>query len=260
MKRGIFVVGAVVIIVFIGWAHFLAVTFAESPSSAIVLNEKLSIYRDAQNRFEFSYPANFGIPTSDIRSDMPGGDSGEAFFFPQFSHGFRNGKVVLEGDVVVRSGRAWVSGALGGLYDPILVGGFISVFPPVLQKKLFELAENLTIPNFCNELSKAEHIAIDDPALADLSGERKQAVIELDQMRNLDPKVITCKIFGDTVVFDKQVLARFGKFSNIQHIYGAIRFMNGLFTSVQFIRITREPPSEKLLETMTKVVQSFKLL
>lgn len=261
MKRGSFIVVAFVIIVFIGWAHFLATTFAESPSSETTLNEKWIIYRDVQNRFEFSYPANFGIPTFDIRVDMPGGDSGEAFFFPQFSHGFSNGKVVLEGDFVVRSGRMWVSAqALGGLYDPIAVGGVIEVFPPVLQKKLFELAENLTMSDFCNELSKTEHIAIDDSALADLSGERKQAVIELDRMRNLDPKVITCKILGDTVVFDKQVLAQFGKFSSIQHIYGAIRFMKGPFTSVQFIRITNEPPSDELLETMAKVVQSFKLL
>jgi len=260
MKRGIFVVGAVIIIVFIGWAHFLPATFAESSSSETVLNEKWSIFRDAQNRFEFSYPANFGTPIFDIKVDVSGDDSGEAFFFPQFSHGVSNGKVVLEGDFVVRSGRVWVGAqALGGLYDPISVGGFISAFPPILQKKLFELAEGLTMSNFCDELSKTEHIAIDDPSLVDLSGERKQAVIELDRMRNLNPKVITCKISGDTVVFDKQVLAQFGEFSGIQHIYGAIRFMKGPFTSVQFIRITCEPPSDELLEIMAKVVQSFKL-
>ncbi|MCX5704269.1 MAG: hypothetical protein NT066_07260 [Candidatus Omnitrophica bacterium] len=226
-----------------------------------VSDEKWDVYRDPESRFEFSYPANFGIPTPDIRVDMPDGDSGEMFFFPQFSHGFSNGKIVLEGDFVVRSGRVWVGAqALGGLYDPMTLSALIDTFPPALQEKLFEQARNLTNSNFCSELSKAEHITIDNPALVNLSSDRKQAVIELDRMRNLDPKVITCQILDDTVIFDKQVLAQFGKFSSIQHIYGAVRFLKGNFTSVQFIRITHEPPTEKLLETMTKVVQSFKPL
>lgn len=246
-------------IIFIGGV--LPMTAISETQSGSVLDEKLDIYRDSEHRFEFSYPVNFGIPRKGYRDDMPGGDLGEEIFFPQFSYGLHNGEIVNGGVLVVRSGRVWVGvQALGGLYDSVLVGGVIDEFSLALRKKIFDQAENLTISNFCNELCKAEHITINDPALVGLSDERKQATIELDRTRNLNPKVITCKVLGDIVVFDKQILTQSGKYGNIQHIYGAIRFMKGPFTSVQFIRITHEPPSEKLLETMTKVVQSFKLL
>lgn len=259
MKRSIFssIIIALVIVIFAGLTYFLIEPFASDE----VLNEEWSIYRDVQNRFEFSYPANFGIAIPDIRVDMPDGDLGEMFFFPQFSHGFRNGKIVLEGGLVARFGRTWVGAqALGGLYDPILAGGLIDNFPVAVQERLRSQAENLTISNFCSELSKSEHISIDDSVFNNVTHEQRQAIIGLDRMRNLNPEVIVCKTSDYIVVFHKKVVAQFGQVRNIQHIYGAIGFLNDSFTSVQFIRITSDSLTKELLETMTKVVRSFKVL
>ncbi|MBU2541695.1 MAG: hypothetical protein KJ593_07310 [Candidatus Omnitrophica bacterium] len=263
MKRRIFIdiVIAFVLIVFIGLVHFLAVAFAESPFSKTASNEKWSIYRDTQNRFEFSYPVSFGIPKNVDNVDMPGGDSGEAIFFPQFSYGLHKGKSVLWGTLVVRSGRTWVGAqALGGLYDPIAVGLFIDMFPVAIQERLRSQVENLTISNFCSELSKSEHISIDDSVLNNVTPEQKQVITGLDSNGNLNPKVIICNVLGDMIIFHKEAVFESGLVSSLRQIYGAIRFLKGHFSSVQFIRITRDPPDEELLETMAKIVQSFKVL
>jgi hypothetical protein len=218
-------------------------------------------YRDLQNRFRFSYPAGFGTPRSDNRMDMPDSDLGETIFFPNFSYGLRHGKQVLEGNLVIRSGRVWVNAqALGGLYDPTSVGALIDAFPTVLQEKLRKQASNLTTVNFCNELSKEVHISINDSSLSNLTLQQKKAITQLDRMRNLEPKVISCKVLGDTVIFHKKIIAKFGQFSNPQHIYGAISFRKGVYSSVQFIRITTDPPNDKLLDTMAEVVRSFEEL
>ncbi|MBU2540676.1 MAG: hypothetical protein KJ593_02140 [Candidatus Omnitrophica bacterium] len=259
MKRRIFIdtVIALLIIVFVGFACFLT----EPLVSGAALNEEWSVYRDASNRFEFSYPVSFGIPRKDIRTDMPDGDSGEMILFPEFSHGLCNGKIILGGDLELRSGRVWVGmQALGGLYDPIAVGGFIDMFPIAIQERLRSQAENLTISNFCSELSKSKHISIDDSVLNNVTPEQKQVIIGLDSHGNLNPKVITCNVLGDTIIFHKEAVFESGLVSSLRQIYGVIRFLKGPFSSVQFIRITRDPPDEELLETMAKIVQSFKVL
>ena len=218
-------------------------------------------YRDLENRFRFSYPTDFGTPRKDNIIDMPDGDTGETIFFPNFSYGLRFGKQVLEGNLVIRSGRVWVNAqALGGLYDPISVGALIDAFPPILQEKLRKQAANLTTANFCNQLSKEEHIAINDPSLSNMTPHQKKAITQLDKMRNLESNVISCKVLGNIVIFHKKSVAKFGQFSNTQHIYGAISFRKGVFSSVQFIRITNDPPKDKLLDIMAEVVRSFEEL
>ena len=219
------------------------------------------IYSDPQNRFIFSYPADFGVPRSDIRLDMPEGDLGESIYFPDFSHGFRQGKTILEGNFVIRRGRIWVGAqALGGLYDPIVLGALIDTFPSALQDKLRKQADSLTAINFADELQKQEHIRIDDPSLDGLSSQQKQAIIQLDKMRNSNPKLISCEVINNTVIFHKKVVAKFGQLNKSQHVYGAIAFHKGFFSSVQLIRITNDPPDDKLLEIMAEVVRSFEEL
>lgn len=217
------------------------------------------VYQDLQNRFMFSYPTEFGIPRNDNRMDMPEGDTGETIFFPNFSYGIRQGKQILEGNLVIRTGRVWVNAqALGGLYDPTSVGALIDAFPTALQEKLRNQVASLTIADFCNELPKEEHISINDPSLSNMTIQQKKAITQLDQMRNLEPKVISCKVLGNIVIFHKKIVAKFGQFSNPQHIYGAISFRKGVFSSVLLIRITTDPPQDKLLDTMAEVVRSFK--
>ncbi len=245
---------------------FVIATFIIVSLSVLYMGESKAqndweVYQDLQNRFRFSYPTGFGTPRKDNRMDMPDGDTGETIFFPSFSYGIRHGKQVLEGNLVIRSGRVWVNAqALGGLYDPTCIRALIDTFPPDLQEKLRKQAASLTTANFCNELSKDEHISINDPSLSNMTIQQKKAITQLDRMRNLEPKVISCKVLGNIVIFHKKIVAKFGQFSNPQHIYGAISFRKGVFSSVQFIRITTDSPNDKLLDTMAEVVRSFEEL
>ncbi len=240
-------------------ATFIIIIFSGLSMGESKVQNGWETYRDLENRFRFSYPTGFGTPRKDNRMDMPDSDTGETIFFPNFSYGIRNGKQVLEGNLVIRSGRVWVNAqALGGLYDPISVGALIDTFPAVFQEKLLKQAASLTITNFCNELSKDEHISINDTSLSNMTLQQKKAITQLDRMRNLEPKIISCRVLDNIVTFHKKVVAKFGQFSNPQHIYGAISFRNGVFSSVQFIRITTNPPNDKLLDAMAEVVRSFK--
>ncbi len=222
--------------------------------------EEWKIYIDPQGRFEFSYPQEFGTPAPDIRVDMPGGDKGELIKFPEFSYGLRGGKIILEGCLVVRSGRTWVGAqALGGFYDPIIAGGLIEAFPPTIKSKIQSLAENINVNNFCAELAKPEHIKADDPDLQELAPEIKQVVIGLDSMGNLHPRVFSCVTSADTVVFHKQAVFQSGQVTSLRQIYGAVRFLKWPFSSVQLIRISVDPPSKEMLDTMLRIVNSFKV-
>ncbi len=217
-------------------------------------------YIDPQGRFEFSYPQEFGTPAPDIRVDMPGGDKGQMLKFPEFSYGLRGGKIILEGCLVIRSGRTWVGAqALGGLYDPIIAGSFISAFPIKIKDKMQSLAENISINNFCSELAKPEHIKASDPVFQDISPEIKQVVIGVDSMSNLNPKVISCTASSNTVVFHKQAVFQSGEVTSLRQIYGAVRFLKWPFSSVQLIRISADPPSKEMLDTMLRIVNSFKV-
>ncbi len=215
-------------------------------------------YYDQQERFKFSYPESFGETSADIREDMPGADTGETIHFSRFSYGGMNGGKVQEGDLVIRKGRVWVSAqALGGLYDPVMLGSMIQVFPVSLQEKLRQEAETLSVSNFCERLSAYDHISAHDPSLSRLDPQRKQAVLDMDHAMKKDIRVARCEVDGDTVVFHKEVVASVGAFEFRQHIYGAVRFLSGAFSSVQLIRITLEAPKDQVLEDMRKVVQSF---
>ena len=217
------------------------------------------VYTDPQGRFEFSYPQEFGTPVPDIRVDMPGGDKGELIKFPEFSYGLRGGKIILEGCLVIRAGRTWVQAqALGGLYDPIIAGGLIGAFPPKIKDKIQSLAENINVNNFCSELSKPEHIRADDPDMQELAPEINQVVTGVDSMGNLNPKVISCTTSANTVVFHKQAVFQSGQVTSMRQIYGAVRFLKWPFSSVQLIRISADAPSKELLDTMLRIVNSFK--
>ncbi len=219
-------------------------------------------YRDQRLGFEFSYPPIFGTPGPGTGRDVPGTkDMGHAIRFSEFSSGIRDGMIYLEGEVVVTSGRPWVAAqALGGVHDSLTLGAFIEVLSEPLRAHLLEHASTPNVVNFCAELTEEGHLDPDHPSLASLPTAQREAILELARLRNLNPQVARCQVSGDTVVFLKQATFRSGSVESRQNIYGAIRFLEKPYSSVQLIRITVNQPADQLLGIMASVVDSFKAL
>lgn len=219
-------------------------------------------YRGERLGFKFSYPPIFGTPEPGTGRDVPGtGDMGYAVRFSDFSSGIRDGIIYLEGEVVVTSGRPWVAAqALGGVHDSLTMGAFIDVLSEPPRAHLLEHASALNAVNFCAELAKDRHLDPDHPALASLPTAQREAILDLDRLRNHNPQVARCQVSGDTVTFLKQATFRAGSVESRQNIYGAIRFLEKPYSSVQLIRITVNQPADQLLGVMATVVDSFETL
>ena len=211
-------------------------------------------YIDAQNRFSFSYPPTFGKPSQGSNNGF--GDRVVAVRFSDFSSGVQNGKIVLGGEAALTKGFVVVDvQALGGLYDSIA----LEIFPDTLRNNIIANLPTLTTANFCGELSKEQHIDLKKPVFASLSQQQKDAIINMDKTRNINPQVIRCDVTGDTVTFHKEVTFEAGQVKSRQNIYGAIRFLKSPFSSFQLIRAIVEKPSQEELGTMTSVVNSLEL-
>src|SRR5262249_20074649 len=90
--------------------------------------------------------------------------------------------------------------AVGGLYD----GPTLEIFPDPLRSVIISLVPRLTAANFCQALAQPTHLDPGVPELAKLPAAQRQAVGQVDMMRNANPHVVSCMSNGDTVVFDKE--------------------------------------------------------
>ena len=237
------------------------------PNTSVNVNPNIDTsdwepYHDELVGFEFKYPPAFGMPSNGTGRDLPGTrDRGYAVRFLEFSSGIREGIIYLEGEVVVTSGRPWVAAqALGSLHDSLTMGAFIGVLPEPLRDHLLDHIRDLNPANFCVELAQEQHLDPSHPALASLLPAQQDALLELDKLRNENPKVVHCDVSGDSVSFLKRATFRSGTVESRQYIYGAIRFVEEPFSSIQIIRITIDQPKEELLTTMASVVNSFQTL
>ena len=210
-------------------------------------------YTDPQNRFSFSYPPTFGTPSQGTNDGF--GDRVAAVRFSEFSSGMQNGKIVLGGELALTKGFVLVDiQALGGLYDSIT----LEVFPDTLRNNILSNLPALTTANFCGELAKEQHIDLSKSVFASLNQQQKSAIVEMDQTRNIDPKVIRYDVVGDIITFHKEATFEAGQIKSRQNIYGAIRFLTSPFSSFQIIRATAEAPTQEMLNNITLVVKSFK--
>lgn len=210
-------------------------------------------YADPQNRFSFSYPPAFGNPSQGTNNGF--GDRVAAIRFSEFSSGVHAGKIVLGGEVILTKGFVLVDvQALGGLYDSIS----LEIFPETMRSNIIANLPTLTATNFCNELARAQHIDLNKSAFASLNQQQKDAIMTIDRTRNIDPKVIRCDVSGNTVAFHKEATFESGQAKSRQNIYGAIRFLQLPFSSIQLIRATVEVPGQETLKDMASVVRSFK--
>jgi hypothetical protein len=210
-------------------------------------------YTDPQNRFSFLYPPNFGVPSQE--TDGGFGDNVATIIFSEFSYGLRAGKIVLGGGATLTKDFILVDiQALGGLYDPITV----ELFSEEELRNILENIPALTVKNFCDELAKASHIDLSKPSFSSFSQQQRDVIMNVDKMRNIDPKVISCVVSEDTVMFHKEATFESGLVKTRQNIYGAIRFLEPPFSSFQIVRVTADEPTQEMLSNITSVVKSFK--
>lgn len=209
-------------------------------------------YRDPQNRFVFSYPAEFGAPSAGTNNGA--GDRLVAIRFSEFSAGVRGGAIVLGGEAVLTRGFPFLDiQAAGGLYDEIT----LEVFPDPMRAVVLRSLPRLTVSNFCAEIARERHVDPASAAFQSFNAPQKQALANVDRMRNVAPKIVRCDVTRDTVRFDKEVAFEAG--GPRQHVYGAVRFLPEPYSTFQLIRGGANPPPGAVLDQIAEVVRSWRV-
>jgi len=219
-----------------------AVLIATAIAGADPQNPGVSTYRDPQERFTFEYPVSFGTPGRG--TDDGFGDRVAAVRFSNL--------MGLGGEAVLTTGPIVVDiQALGGLYDPIA----LQVFPDAIKAQVVAARPAVTRANFCQVLGAADHLG----AAAGLAERVREAARNVDRMRNIDPRVVRCQMAGDTVTFHKEATFTSGGVSARQHIFGALRFLDGPFSAFHIARAALSPPTDEELERLARIVRSLEL-
>lgn len=215
-------------------------------------------YTDPKGRFTFSYPSSFGEPSRGTNDGF--GNRAAALKFSNFSAGMHNGEIILGGEAALTKGRITIDiQAAGGLYDSISM----EIFPDPLRKKIIKNLPALKASNLCRILGKKEHLDLRKKDFRSLSQKLKEGIINIDRMRNYGTEMVRCKASGNkvsrnTVSFHKK--AKFQQGSHKQHIYGAVRFVRSPYSSFQLVRAGNDPPDRKMIEIMTRVVNSIRII
>jgi hypothetical protein len=216
-----------------------------APLSAVLLLqvESAQPYRDPGGRFSFSYPFSFG---------SPGAGTNDGFGDRLAAIGFSSFPARLGGEAVLTRGFPLVDlQAAGGLYDGIT----LEVFPEPLRKLVVTQLPRPTAANLCATLAREQHLDPGLPAFASLTLTQKDAISRTDRMRNAVQRVVDCRISGDTVTFDKERAS--GPDAPTHHVYGAVRFLDELFSTFQLIAGGDAPPDSAALDAIAGVVRSF---
>lgn len=197
-------------------------------------------HRDAKSPVRFTYPRSYG-PTSPGTND--GFNGRQAIRFASFP-------APLGGELVLTRGFPYVDlQAVGGLYDSIA----LEVFPDALRRRIVALLPRLSANTFCTALGQTTHLDVDSPALASLTPDQRAGIRRLDLVRSIDAKVARCETVNGVIAFHRVV--RFQEGAPHQHIFGAIRFLDGEYSSVQLVAGAALPPSA-LVDELAAVVRS----
>jgi hypothetical protein len=206
-------------------------------------------YVDPQGRFEFRYPAAFGNPLPGTNNGF--GDRVAAIRFSLLPPSPRR----LGGEATLTRGFPLIDlQAAGGLYDAIT----LEIFPEPLRRTIVGALPRLAPASFCREAVRPQHLDPADQALASLTERQKTAVAEVDRMRNVESRMVSCVADGNTVTFDKETASAPG--GPRQRIYGAIRFLDGGYSTFQVIRGGPDAPDQATLEQLTALVNSWRPL
>lgn len=226
------------------WAACLTLTACIAQSGGRL------VYEDPQSRFTFSFPAAFGTPSPGTNNGF--GDRVASIRFTRFSAGVQSGIVALGGEAALMRGFPLLDlRVAGGLYDAIS----LEIFPQPVRDLILRNLERITASNFCDAIAREQHVDPASVAFASLTSRQREALGNVDQMGNINPKIVSCEIKGDTIRFDKEVAFQAGGPRN--HVYGAVRFLGEPFSTFQLIRGTGKAPSAALLDQITEVVKSW---
>lgn len=221
----------------VGLTTLVMLTFAQGDS--------LREYVDPGGRFRFSYPAVFGAPSPGTEDGF--NDRVAAIRFAVFSSGIGGEAALTRGFPVVDIQAA------GGLYNEIT----LQIFPGPVRQRIVRALTPLTVSNFCQQIAQEQHLDPQDGALAGLTAQQKSVIASTDRMRNVTPRVLQCVVDGTTVTFDKDVTSQPG--GPRQHVYGAIRFLEGPYATFQIVR-AGPAPSAAVLTQMAALVTSWRRL
>jgi hypothetical protein len=213
--------------------------------AALVLAQATELveYVDSRGRFRFDYPRSFGSPSAG--TDDGFGDRVAAIRFSVFS-------ARLGGEAALTRGWPFIDmQAAGGVYDSIAVGALTDEIRAALLRAL----PRLTTANFCDTIGRESHVDLQHAAFQSLTPQRKEALRSIDRIRNVAPRVVRCAVNQNIVTFDKEVAFQDG-FPR-QHVYGAVRFLTGAYSTFQLVR-AGAAPDEAVLNQMTSVVQSWR--
>jgi hypothetical protein len=212
---------------------------------AAAQNRPLVEYADPSGRFQFSYPASFGTPAPGTNDGFA--DRVAAIRFARFT------AAGIGGEAALTQGRPMLDmQAAGGLHDAIA----LEIFPDALRQRILQSVPPLTRASFCDQIAREQHIDPGVPGLAGLTSQQRAAVTSVDRMRNITPRVITCRAEQETIVFDKEVSFQEG--GSRQHVYGAVRFLPAPYSTFQLIQAGPAPDTVRL-EEIAGLVRSFSL-
>jgi hypothetical protein len=197
-------------------------------------------YRDAQGRFSFDYPQQFGTPDRGTNDGFA--DRVAAVRF--------SGLAGLGGEAVLTRGRVVMDvQALGGLYDPIA----LEIFPDAMRRQVVAVLPPVTPQSACQLLAAADHV----PADRGLAANVLEAARRVDRMRNVAPRVVRCDVKDGVLAFHKETTFESGFPAVRQHIFGALRFLTAQGDAFQIIRVLATPPAAADLETLERLVRSY---
>ena len=119
----------------------------------------------------------------------------------------------------------------------------LEIFPQPIRNLILKSLEPLTASNFCAAIARERHVDAASAVFASLTSRQKEAVSNVDRMGNINPKLVSCQLEGDTIRFDKEVA--FQEQGPRNHLYGAIRFLREPYSTFQLIRGSPNAPSAR---------------
>jgi len=219
-----------------------------SPNSQSPPKAVWTTYHDPVGRFEFAYPDLLGPPRA-ARSDEPG--SVVTLEVP--IHRKAGGEDWI-GRFVVTSGRVDVPLlALGPLYDSSSRRMIVSA---QYENELVQCLPSVTPQSFRFLMEREHHLRPNLIALRAVPDPVIERAAMYDSFWHADPQVIHCRIDGKIVVFHETVRVREHP-EERAHVFGAVRFMEGDWSSVQYIQRVSYSPGREELEAMRTIVASF---
>jgi hypothetical protein len=219
----------------------LALTACLAAAAALSLPAPL-VYRDPAGRFSFSYPDTFGSPSKGTDDGFH--DRVAAVRFDHFPARLGREAVLTRGFPLVDLQAA------GGLYDSIT----LQILPDGLRQRVMAALPLLTAETFCAAVAAPQHLDVNLPAFAGLRRQQRDGIAATDAINNTGIEVVQCRRADQIVVFDKT--RRASPAAPPQHVFGAVRFLTGPYSTFQFIA-GGDAPDPALLATMSDVVRSF---